>query len=277
MKYYPDNRVTQYTTRLQTTIELTGEWEAALVEMMFTKTWYTIPMNSGKFTYSCMNCLDKERHLVQDYDPTLYAAHIEIPYGYYATPEDLVNVMNDAVENKLKNQTFPVYSNGALAKMSTIDGDKWPRFKYDDIKKKIQVYIQPEGTLTFDPYFAHMLGMETNTIENQTSAPKTMSGMQTFDIEGGVHALYVYCDVLENVPVGDTEAPLLRAVEATGKMGENVHRTFDPPRYIPVQKKHFDSILVYIRTDTGEPVPFEGGKVVASLHFRRATSSYFSK
>jgi hypothetical protein len=60
-------------------------------------------------------------------------------------------------------------------------------------------------------------------------------------------------------------------------MGENVHRTFDPPRYIPVQKKHFDSILVYIRTDTGEPVPFEGGKVVASLHFRRATSSYFSK
>ena len=42
---------------------------------------------------------------------------------------------------------------------------------------------------------------------NRYREPTIINTMAATDISGGVHSLYVYCDVLENVPVGDTEAP----------------------------------------------------------------------
>ena len=88
--------------------------------------------------------------------------------------------------------------------------------------------------------------------------------------------VYVYVDVLENVPVGDTEAPLLRIVNASERTGENVHRIYDRPRYLPVQKTQFDSIECNIRDCFGKPVPFDGGTSIITLHFRRAISPFFS-
>ena len=105
-----------------------------------------------------------------------------------------------------------------------------------------------------------------------------MGGLRTADINGGIRALYVYCDVVENVAVGDTQAPLLRIVDATtGQRNDNVHRTVDPPRYMPVQKKRFDTIEIFIKDDFGEDILFEGGKLITTLHFRRAVGPYFTQ
>ena len=87
--------------------------------------------------------------------------------------------------------------------------------------------------------------------------------------------MYVYCDVLECVPVGDTTAPLLRIVEIGGQKGEMVHIQYDQPRYVPLQKKEFDSIEIDIRDDLGEKISFDSGKLIVTLHFRRAKESYF--
>ena len=84
-----------------------------------------------------------------------------------------------------------------------------------------------------------------------------------------IHGLYVYCNLAESVPVGDVEAPLLRVVSAKGKNGEMQQRNFDQLRYIPLQKKHFDSVEVFIRDDLGNPIPFESGKLLVTLHFKR--------
>ena len=95
------------------------------------------------------------------------------------------------------------------------------------------------------------------------------------DINRGVNSLYIYCDLLECVPVGDTKAPLLRTVETTGENGGIIHRTFDQLRYIPLQKKNFDTIEILIRDDLGHPVSFESGKLIVTLHFREAKSKYY--
>ena len=50
---------------------------------------------------------------------------------------------------------------------------------------------------------------------------------------------------------------------------------YDQPRYFPVQKKTFDTIEIDIRDDTGESIPFDAGKLIVTLHFRRAKDSYF--
>jgi len=96
-------------------------------------------------------------------------------------------------------------------------------------------------------------------------------------MQAGLQHIYAYTNVAENVLVGDASAPLLRIVNAEGKHGQQIHRYYDRPRYIPVQKKHFDSITIDKRDDTGRNVPFEYGKVVMIVHLRQAKYSYFTQ
>jgi hypothetical protein len=94
------------------------------------------------------------------------------------------------------------------------------------------------------------------------------------DLQAGIHALYVYCDLLQFTNVGDIKAPLLRVVNSGGEVGDVVTRYYERPRYVPLQKKNFDSIQIIIRDDLGEKIQFENGKVLLTLHFRRAIGRY---
>ena len=42
MKTYPDNTLNHYVTSLSNRIELNGDWEVALSEILFQRTWYNI-------------------------------------------------------------------------------------------------------------------------------------------------------------------------------------------------------------------------------------------
>ena len=75
--------------------------------------------------------------------------------------------------------------------------------------------------------------------------------------------------------MGDIKAPLLRVVDAAGNFGDTIHRLYTTPQYVPVSKKEFNIVKIDIRDDTGRPVPFEFGKVITTLHFRRSRNKYF--
>jgi hypothetical protein len=75
--------------------------------------------------------------------------------------------------------------------------------------------------------------------------------------------------------VSDVRVPLLRAVVDNDKRTEIAYVTYDNPIYVPLQKKHFDSVEINIMTDEGQPVPFTTGKSVVVLHFRRSSNPYF--
>ena len=91
----------------------------------------------------------------------------------------------------------------------------------------------------------------------------------------GFNSLYVYCDAAEAIPVGDIKASLLRVVDAAGNFGDLIHRLYTTPQYVPVSREEFNTVDIDMRDDTGRSVPFELGKVVATLHFRRSRNSYF--
>ena len=82
----------------------------------------------------------------------------------------------------------------------------------------------------------------------------------------------MYCDIIENMPVGREEAPLLRIVGVDAKQGEIVRKTYDNPMYIPVRIKKFDTVEIDIKSNTGEYVPFQYSKSEVILHFRKQTS-----
>ena len=100
-------------------------------------------------------------------------------------------------------------------------------------------------------------------------------GKVAVDPNRGLYSLYVYCDAAEAIPVSDIKDPLLRVVDSAGNFGDTINRLYMTPQYVPVSKKEFNTVEIYIRDDTGRPVPFEFGKVITTLHFRRSGNKYF--
>lgn len=85
----------------------------------------------------------------------------------------------------------------------------------------------------------------------------------------GLHLMYVYCDVASHSIVGDVKVPILRVCNATGEHGRVVHETYARPHYVPVRRREFDAVEIAINNELGDSMPFEFGKVIARLHFRR--------
>ena len=90
-----------------------------------------------------------------------------------------------------------------------------------------------------------------------------------FELNRGLNMMYVYCDVAAYTAVGDTKAPLLRVCNVTGIHGEVVRITYAHPQYVPLARREFDTIEININDELGRPMPYEFGKSVAVLHFRR--------
>jgi len=95
------------------------------------------------------------------------------------------------------------------------------------------------------------------------------------NLSSNIRSVYVYCDLLEHVPVGDTKAPLLRIVNKSIEFEGNVHRVFNPTLYVPLQKKCFDPVEIDMMIDTGVPVPFLSGKSFVVLDIRHVIHPYF--
>ena len=91
-----------------------------------------------------------------------------------------------------------------------------------------------------------------------------------FDLNSGMRLMYVYCDVAAHTCVGDTQAPVLRVCNTEGEYGDTVRKSFVDTHYVPVQKRHFDTIEISINTEDGKSMPFQFGKSLVKLHFRRA-------
>jgi len=72
--------------------------------------------------------------------------------------------------------------------------------------------------------------------------------------------MYIYCDLLEHVVVGNTKAPLHRIVNKPMRMYSIVHKIFNPVLYVPLQKNNFGTVDINIMDDTGKPILFRSGK-----------------
>ena len=74
-------------------------------------------------------------------------------------------------------------------------------------------------------------------------------GKVAVDPNGGFNSSYVYCDAAEALPVDDIKAPLLRVVDAAENIGDLIHRLYTTPQYVPVSRKEFNTVKIYIRDD----------------------------
>ena len=238
-EFFPENTLTHYYTKLPHSINLTGgQWEVGLAEIQYPHTWYNIQGEEG--------WVDIE------IDGLVY--HSVLRPGYYPRPETLVERME-------------VICTSHLRKANKCDAVE---FLYDDIARKATVALKPGTSVTFGPLLQTMLGFSSNRYEEGIHEAE-----RVVDVRQGFYSLYVYCNVVEPHMVGDVLAPLLRIVPIRGRDGDLITRTYENICYHPVQQKHFDTVELVIRDDTGRRVSFERGKVVMTLHFRQRRSPHF--
>jgi hypothetical protein len=163
-----------------------------------------------------------------------------VQYGHYETVSDLIKAINDSTRagNNIK-------------------------FTYNPITTKTTVEIK--SGYAFSPY-DRIRGKEV-VLKKTTESPYAAD---VFVIPN----IYVYCDIVQPQVVEDASAQLLKTIPVKGKFGDNIAETFTNIQYVPVQTKSFETVEILLRTDTGDPVPFERGKVVVTLHFKK--HSYFT-
>ena len=162
-------------------------------------------------------------------------------YGHYTAVEDLIKAINTGL-------------------VATGDVGDNIKLTYSALMKKVSVQIKNKYQFAVFKPLSVMLGFgdEEPTIKKTTTAPY-MADLTV------VSSIYLYCDVVEPQVVGDVNAQLLQTVPVEGTFGKTVTKTFINTQYVPIRTKSFENVEILLRTDTGEPVPFERGKVVTTL------------
>ena len=235
------------------------EWEVGLAEVIYPHTWNNV--KEGTFSIKKLN----------DRDELWEWTTVKIPSARYENPEQLVDTLNDAVHEVLgKAQREHIY------------------FMYNSLLRKFVAHVSVNYRVRFPASLAHTLGLgdvettlkqSTNEIipgqvdpeaDHHTlySADKTVA-TYVMDLDRGLHTFFVYCDIVEYQLVGDANVPLLRTVNVLGKSGDVVVNSFDNIHYIGLGRSSFQEIHIHISDDTGERVPFQHGRVIVKLHFRR--------
>jgi len=243
MDYYPQNTVAQYTSKLSNLIELDGDWEVGLTEV--------------SFPFEIENVLEGECYFIISQRGSNSSLKVTIPAGHYKGLDDLDMHMKAT----------------AMRQMGLSSIEMVPiTFTFLKSANRVRMRLHQHFSIEFGIILARLLGFRHNVTYSETST-LAESKMRFRSL---VRSIYVYCDLVEHVPVGDTKAPLLRIVNRTSKGNENVHETFNPVLYVPLQKKCFDSVEINLMTDGGIPVPFLLGKSFVVLEFRRAAYKYFA-
>ena len=152
-----------------------------------------------------------------------------------------------------------------------------PQLRLDKLTRKIGIHLFNGMRIIFSPGLGNILGYdEREDVINVFGIFDNVKTLHnTYNTDVNCQSLFVYCDILEQVIVGDTKASLLRSLSVSGKYGNIVREIYDKPMYVPIQKKHFESIEIDIRSDFGEPVSFVNGKSSVKLHFCMSSNSYF--
>lgn len=233
----------RYTTKLNSQIELEGDWEVGLTEI-------SIPSEVANVV---------EGHCYYNiYLSNVLVRKIVLKQKHY---ERMRNIIRDLHEEQRNG--VPLQDHEPLL----------VKFSYIPQSEKFRMVLERRYVaVEFSPDLARLLGFDSDVKYSR----EEMTGRRLPNLIGQIHSVYVYCDLLEHVPVGDTTAPLLRIVDKPVTTHGNVHQVLNPTLYVPLQKKNFDTVEINIMTDTGVVVPFLMEKSFIVLEFRRAVHPYFS-
>lgn len=125
-------------------------------------------------------------------------------------------------------------------------------------------------TLVFNERLASLLGFTKTHIAIPRGEKIKLKAKYPPSYQRSIYTIYVYCNLCENMNVGNKRVPLLRNVAFNNeKYGSTISIVYTNPIYVKVNTRFINSIEVELRDDMGELIPFAEGKTSINLHFRR--------
>ena len=206
MEYFPANTLTNFKTKLAQPLELTGEWEVAISEFQYPRSWYNLRKGF-------------DSHIYVDSGGQGYFLTSSAPHGYYPTVKEFVSAVNKTLK-------------------TDANGDIW--LTYNQLTRKMTTHVRNKARLVLTGRFASMVGFDKKELEiaKNTEAPLPV------DLEAGFHAMYLCTDIVELQLVGDSKVSLLKVVKCSGEFVENVSVNFSNLQYVPVNVKSFETVEI---------------------------------
>ena len=235
--YYPDNTLSDFTTKLLKPISLPARWEVGLCEISFPHSFYNVVSPINQILYSG----DGSRQNVK---------LLTIPEGYYSDLDQLFVIIHELMDD--------------LGKANI-------KLRQHKNTQKVKVKLLNGAFIDIHPGLREILGLmgDSNRISKSTES------LLPADVNTAFNSLYVYTNISEPVPVGDVEVQLLRIVHMNStKCGENIVQTYQFPHFVGLKLNHFDTIDIHLRNATGSKISFQRGRVTVKLAFRPARGPY---
>ena len=254
-EFFPNNKISSYTTKLAREIELYDDYEIGLSSIHFPLTYFNVQKNELRVfkvdksvtLVSADNNIISSTEIIKDHLKSFYT----IPEGRYNS-ETMVQEMF----KKLPKKCFSV----SVSKFN----------------RRVTLKIEKENIAINEPLFQFFGGLfepEPEFIADAYVFRKgvTYYGLNVIDYQRACHNIYIYCDLVSPRIVGHTQVSLLGTVAnpVSGSFGETIVERFNPIRYFKLGKNRFDTIKIDLVSDTGTHIPFEGGKVFIEIHLRK--------
>lgn len=253
MNLYPSNKLSDFSVRLPHPLTFDSSYRVAVTRVSFTKSYFNFNLNSGNGAYMYIIHTETGEKYVHDAkaQPQGAVYSCQIAAGHYS-PEDFIAMINNQIERFIKiggtdkHKTFCKYKlvNGFLECTPGIMENK----EGLDVKWE----------MGFDKNVKQILGISTED-------------RRPVFLNSGLTDLLLYCDLCYPSIVGDRNCDLLAILDGQTEKPYGSHCTeiFEEPWFHRLAKTTFQTIRIYIRTDSGASPPFKFGRVNLRLTFRK--------
>ena len=233
---YPNNKPSHFITPLARPLELDKEsWRCGLSEITFPHSWSNIDgIQCDIYLYKNIRS-----------HPTTHDK-ISISPGFYRTGTEVCRELNSVINGKKSDNA---------------------NFTYNVKNDTVTLQVNQNRKLVINKQLSMKLGFDINIFTNGTYIAK-----RSTDIHYDTHHFFVYSNVINEIPVGNSYVKLLRTVPTLEDNSERyITKIFDKPHYMNIASSFENVIEIGITTDEGAYFNFRSGKVIITLHFIKTT------
>ena len=302
MATFPANTLSNFTTLLPTTMSLPGDWQVALVEIAWPAMVQNVTL--GQFTVSKQLPASPKEKNSRHHKPGLIS--MTVPSGFIQLPK-----YSSPVTLRLKPGCYPsvdsimkAITKAAMGKKESKlmendrSNDSMLSWKIDGVTRRLHVksncIVGNEGLkiTVVSEDLKNILGTDviidcqSQQRRDETEAPDQLVsgtanvvkqiGQWPVDLNAGSHTMFLYCDLVQNEMLGDTQTALLRSIPLKSMtlahtMGEVNHKSFTNLQWKRIVKPQFQSISLTLANEMGQKMPFLScGRTNITLAFRPA-------
>jgi hypothetical protein len=281
------NTISSFKTKLhqKPTFPFNEKWKVGLAEISYTKSWYNVRSRHQIKLFSLygeahiVGINTKKKRSVTDEVNDFNISDFCIKPGYYDSIQVIVTCINKKFESyndyidQIPSLKFDKLSHRVTLKPGIINGAVYFPYLGEEVERILGL-IDVDDISLYEKSTTERISQNHNPYMEYLGnifKDKKLKGSRSAELNAGTHSIFVYSDIVEHNFVGDAYAQLLRLVEVpvNASFGDQIVLRYDQPHYIPLQTKSYDTIHLAFKDDTGENIPFEFGRVIAKLIFKK--------